>query len=470
MGVIEPQSPGIHMLEDKGVDQTNEEINYENLKRRVLKDRILLRKLKEKLTNEPDIEFSSSSSEASRRKKLARAQDSILAYMVKIMEACNAQGFVYGIIPEKGKAVTGSSDSLREWWKETVRFNQAAPLVIASVIANPEEGDDPVKSGQTLMHLLFNIQDTTLGSLLSALIQHCVPPQRKFPLDMGLAPPWWPSGHEIWWGQQGLAHEEGPPPYRKPHDLKKAWKVSVLTAVVKHMVTDLPRMRGLVKKSKRLQDKMTARETVIWSKVVDQEEFLSKKVEKGLKITSEEEDNEIGCSSIDSIPFIAASTDRKRKCEFSCQPAEIHSETLYQCHNIECPVGQLGDGFSDKNSRTDHEIQCLYNYPLPREGLEVMQQAEILMGDEGNGPVYSLHDLLHLVQPSEATAEGLAVDYGDDRTLDEYLSCYLKGGMDALSPAQMECIVLNMEEDGKAACIGEDMETSIWDLTYKDSR
>ncbi|XP_052729349.1 ETHYLENE INSENSITIVE 3-like 1 protein isoform X3 [Vigna angularis] len=84
------------------------------------KDGILLQKLKEKRPKEePDQE---AKQEASRWKKLSRAQDSILKYVVKIMEVCNAQGFVYGIISEKGGPVTGSSDSLREWWKERMRF------------------------------------------------------------------------------------------------------------------------------------------------------------------------------------------------------------------------------------------------------------------------------------------------------------------------------------------------------------
>lgn len=130
---------------------------------------------------------------------------------------------------------------------------------------NPEDHDPP---GAPLIHLL------------STLIQQRVAPQRNFPLDMGLAPPWWPSGHELWRGQ---------PPYRKPHDLKKAWKVGVLKAVIKHVATEVRRMRGLVKKSKRLQDKMTARESVIWSKVVDQGDLLSNKVENSLRISSEEE-------------------------------------------------------------------------------------------------------------------------------------------------------------------------------------
>ncbi|KAK7399519.1 hypothetical protein VNO78_10704 [Psophocarpus tetragonolobus] len=99
-------------------EKEEEEIDYDQLKQRMWRDRILLQKLKEKRPkDEPQ-------QEASRRKKLSRAQDSILKYMVKIMQVCNAQGFVYGIVPEKGKPVTGSSDSLRERWKQKGNKNE----------------------------------------------------------------------------------------------------------------------------------------------------------------------------------------------------------------------------------------------------------------------------------------------------------------------------------------------------------
>uniref|UniRef100_I1PS56 Ethylene insensitive 3-like DNA-binding domain-containing protein n=1 Tax=Oryza glaberrima TaxID=4538 RepID=I1PS56_ORYGL len=51
--------------------------------------------------------------------------------MLKMMEVCNAQGFVYGIIPEKGKPVSSASDNLRSWWKEKVRFDRNSPAAIA---------------------------------------------------------------------------------------------------------------------------------------------------------------------------------------------------------------------------------------------------------------------------------------------------------------------------------------------------
>ncbi|ONK74002.1 uncharacterized protein A4U43_C03F1780 [Asparagus officinalis] len=134
------------------------------------------------------------------------------------------------------------------------------------------------------MQGLRELQDSTLGSLLSALLQHCEPPQRRFPLEKGLAPPWWPTGLEIWWGVQGdWAKAQGPPPYRKPHDLKKAWKVSLSAAVIKHMSPNLDQMRRLVSQSKSLQNKMSAREIETWARVLDREESALRLNDSGSK-------------------------------------------------------------------------------------------------------------------------------------------------------------------------------------------
>ncbi|GKV25350.1 hypothetical protein SLEP1_g34801 [Rubroshorea leprosula] len=121
-------------------------------------------------------------------------------------------GFVYGIVPEKGKPLTGSSDSLQEWWKEKVRFKKNAPLASADILPPVlEQGQlDPA----SCMHLLQDLQDTTIGT------------------------------------------------------------------------------RRLVRQSKSLQDKMTAKETAAWSKVVDQEKTLMKLTKTCLKISPSEEDGE----------------------------------------------------------------------------------------------------------------------------------------------------------------------------------
>ncbi|QHN81696.1 hypothetical protein HN51_058415 [Arachis hypogaea] len=381
--------------EDEKTDATattaeDEIIDYEDLKKRIWKDRVLLQKMKEKL-NMDESDNKKAKQEASRKKKMSRAQDSVLKYMVKIMEVCKARGFVYGIVPENGKPITGSSDSLREWWKENIRFDQTAPKAIAKYLPLLEKGELDESSS---IHLLQDLQDATLGSLLSALMQHCVPPQRKYPLEKGVAPPWWPNGSEAWWGKQGsLAQEHGPPPYKKPHDLKKAWKVSVLASVIKHMSPDLEKLRRLVTQSRTLQDKMTAKDNVTWSKVVSQEEALLRLTNKCLKISpsssSDEENNKEDregeikvfesspISSInnplDHVLFGGGSSgnnggSEKRKCDFDSSndgnnnnnSNSFVDKPIYTCQNVDCPQSDLSMGFRDKNSRMDHESMCAF--------------------------------------------------------------------------------------------------------------
>ncbi|CAA2953888.1 EIN3-like family [Olea europaea subsp. europaea] len=78
---------------------------------------------------------------------------------------------------------------------------------------------------QVLQPLLIRFKsspNTMLGSLLSTLMQHCDPPQKRFSPKKGVLPLWWPTGKEEWGSQLGLPTDQGPPPYKKPHDLKKA--------------------------------------------------------------------------------------------------------------------------------------------------------------------------------------------------------------------------------------------------------
>ncbi|CAN6239691.1 unnamed protein product [Urochloa humidicola] len=257
-----------------------------------------------------------------RRKAMLRAQDGVIRHMLKMMEACNARGFVYGVVDESGVPVSGSSDSLRGWWKDDVGFDRAGPLALLSDL-QAAAGDGPPGSpsaaAASFLHGLHDIQDSTLGSLLSALIQHCEPPQRSFPLDRGLAPPWWPTGREPWWGTQGepQAHQ-GPPPYRKPHDLKKAWKISLLSAVIKHLSPRFDQMRKLVWQSKRLQHKMSARDAETWARVITQEEALDRHAHRALQITPlDEEDDDHGgpddAASGGESPLVAAHVDKRKR-------------------------------------------------------------------------------------------------------------------------------------------------------------
>ncbi|KAF9597220.1 hypothetical protein IFM89_016361 [Coptis chinensis] len=117
-------------------DVSDEEIDAEELERRMWKDRVKLKRIRERqkvmAQRDADKLKPKQTSDQARRKKMSRAQDGILKYMLKLMEVCKARGFVYGIIPEKGKPVSGASDNIRAWWKEKVKFDKNGPAAIAN--------------------------------------------------------------------------------------------------------------------------------------------------------------------------------------------------------------------------------------------------------------------------------------------------------------------------------------------------
>ncbi|RWW78090.1 hypothetical protein BHE74_00013708 [Ensete ventricosum] len=135
---------------EAGDEDSDDDLDIEELERRMWRDRLRLKRLKEhqqsKSREQGDAAKQCQSLEQARRKKMSRAQDGILKYMLKMMEVCNAQGFVYGIIPEKGKPVSGASDNLRGWWKEKVRFDRNGPAAIANEYDVEGVGVDEGKS------------------------------------------------------------------------------------------------------------------------------------------------------------------------------------------------------------------------------------------------------------------------------------------------------------------------------------
>ncbi|KAG1327641.1 protein ETHYLENE-INSENSITIVE 3-like 1a [Cocos nucifera] len=402
---------------EAGEEESDDEIDIEELERRMWRDRMRLKRLKEQQQNKnkeqgADLAKQRQSQEQARRKKMSRAQDGILKYMLKMMEVCKAQGFVYGIIPEKGKPVSGASDNLRGWWKEKVRFDRNGPAAIAKYQAeNSIPGaNNELNPGTASPHSLQELQDTTLGSLLSALMQHCDPPQRRFPLEKGVAPPWWPTGQEEWWPELGIPKDQGPPPYKKPHDLKKAWKVSVLTAVIKHMSPDIEKIRRLVRQSKCLQDKMTAKESATWLAVVKQEEELYIKLHpdahpppsSGSGVTgaisfnssSSEYDvdgvddgkgEEVANQkvAVDGNAFnlisaagnenfvVSAPLKEETDVEFiqkraAAEPELMPNQRVFTCDNMQCMHNDVHFGFTDRNSRNTHQYLCKNQNSLPQ--------------------------------------------------------------------------------------------------------
>ena len=135
------------------------------------KDRFKLKRLKERQKIAAQQATEKQKPKQTTKIKLggSRAQDGILKYMLKLMEVCKARNFVYGIIPKKGKPISGASNNIRAWWKEIVKFDKNGPVAIAkyevkclamSEVENNQNGNSE--------SILQDLQDPTLGSLLSS--------------------------------------------------------------------------------------------------------------------------------------------------------------------------------------------------------------------------------------------------------------------------------------------------------------
>ncbi|XP_010466283.1 PREDICTED: protein ETHYLENE INSENSITIVE 3-like [Camelina sativa] len=458
-----PQAEPDSIVED---DYTDDEIDVDELERRMWRDKMRLKRLKEQDKSKEGVDAAKQrqSQEQARRKKMSRAQDGILKYMLKMMEVCKAQGFVYGIIPENGKPVTGASDNLREWWKDKVRFDRNGPAAITKYqaennIPGIHEGNNPI--GPT-PHTLQELQDTTLGSLLSALMQHCDPPQRRFPLEKGVPPPWWPNGKEDWWPQLGLPKDQGPAPYKKPHDLKKAWKVGVLTAVIKHMFPDIAKIRKLVRQSKCLQDKMTAKESATWLAIINQEESLARELypescppialsggscsllmndcsqydvegfEKEPRYEVEElKPEKVMASSnfgmaakIHDFPVKeevqTGNSEFMRKRKPNRDLNTMMDRTVFTCENLGCAHSEISRGFLDRNSRDNHQMGCPHRDSCLPYGAAAsrfhVNEVKPVVGFSQPRPVNSV------TQPIDLT--GIGVPEDGQKMISELMSMY----------------------------------------------
>lgn len=267
-----------------------------------------------------------------------------------MMEACDVRGFIYGIVPENGKPMSGSSDNLRGWWKERVKFDRNGPAAIAKY--EEESGISKMKEmlngDSSTPYSLLELPDTTLGSLLSSLMQHCEPPQRRFPLDRGIYPPWWPTGRESWWNEMGFSEDPGPPPYRKPHDLKKAWKICVLHAVIKHISPNIQKIKNVVRHSRSLQDKLTAKETSIWVAVINYEEKLARRKYPDLFATLNSSGTGSNCLLVETNDYDVEGVERKRAKPIPLPKPPSTSDGANSLR-VDKTIPHLDHGSSDRN-------------------------------------------------------------------------------------------------------------------------
>ncbi|RLN33384.1 hypothetical protein C2845_PM03G25030 [Panicum miliaceum] len=119
--------------------------------------------------------------------------------------------------------------------------------------------------GMPLAAALDKLKNDALGSMLSALMPACNPPVEQ---RLGWArppPPWWPTASEDWWAPELVAHlftmpVHTPVPFAPAYKLKKAQKVAVLVAIVKHHAPDLDKMS-----SKAMCDKANLWKSALWN-------------------------------------------------------------------------------------------------------------------------------------------------------------------------------------------------------------
>ncbi|WJX30983.1 hypothetical protein P8452_19466 [Trifolium repens] len=152
-GEASNKAKGKEKEKEEGGDK--KELDIEELETRIWRNKKLLKRLKEERAQR-DYGYSLEQLEKMKRKTMFRAQDGVLGYMLKMMEVCNAHGFVYGIVLEDGRTVSGSSENLRAWWKEEVKFDKNSSAAISKYdeengISSMNEANLPHDDGSALV-------------------------------------------------------------------------------------------------------------------------------------------------------------------------------------------------------------------------------------------------------------------------------------------------------------------------------
>jgi hypothetical protein len=94
----------------------------------------------------------------------------------------------------------------------------------------------------------------------------CLPPLQPGQGMAGAPPPWWPTASVDWWVPELVAHLATMPlhtqvPFVPLYRLKKAQKVAVLVAVVKHLTPDFTRILS----EASLKAKLSVCENILWN-------------------------------------------------------------------------------------------------------------------------------------------------------------------------------------------------------------
>jgi ethylene-insensitive protein 3 len=180
------------------------------------------------------------------------------------------------------------------------------------------------------------------------------------------------------------------------------------------MSPDIEKIRRLVRQSKCLQDKMTAKEISTWLAVVKQEEELYMRLHPGARppassggiasaISFNASSSEYDVDVVDDCkgdeagnqkmtmadptafnlgaailndkflmqtPMKEETADveyvqkRSAAAAATTEPQPQLNNRVYVCNNVQCPHNDYGYGFLDRNARNNHQYACKYNVPL----------------------------------------------------------------------------------------------------------
>jgi ethylene-insensitive protein 3 len=253
--------------------------------------------------------------------------------------------------------------------------------------------------------------------------------------------------------------------------LKKAWKVGVLTAVIKHMSPDIAKIRKLVRQSKCLQDKMTAKESATWLAIINQEEALARELypDSCPPLSSAGGSGSLvinDCSEYD----VEGAEDEPNFDVQECKPENLNSnfgidrireglsvhqstypvkgevitnidfirkrkptgdlnmmvdQKIYTCEYLQCPYSELRLGFHDRTSRDNHQLTCPYRSNSSDFGSSNFHVHEVkpVIFPQSFGQPKSVAPSVNSVSPS-FDLSGLGVPEDGQKMISELMSIY----------------------------------------------
>ncbi|ONK63583.1 uncharacterized protein A4U43_C07F16750 [Asparagus officinalis] len=207
------------------------------------------------------------------------------------------------------------------------------------------------------------------------------------------------------------------------------------------MSPDIEKIRRLVRQSKCLQDKMTAKESATWLAVVKQEEDLYRELHPDACLPP------VNCPSIGTISFSSSCSEydvegvdelkndeevmnqkpimmkEETNVEFikkraaAGEPEVVVNGCVYNCKNSECPHSDYRLGFLDRGARNNHQFMCKYqNDLIPNFQVNENKPSVFNMPTTVNNPANNPVNV--------ANVSNLGIASDDQRSIDELMNLY----------------------------------------------